>query len=81
VGLLEWTIQRRVLDSPAMRLLEGEVHEGDHVIVDATPTGELVFDRAALPQSAAAWLNRPGWGDPPRPAVVLMSRHQMPNRC
>jgi ATP-dependent Clp protease ATP-binding subunit ClpB len=51
---LKRAIQRRVQDQLAMRLLEGEFHEGDHIIVDATPNGELVFERADQPQSAAA---------------------------
>jgi hypothetical protein len=37
-----------------MRLLEGKFEEGDPIVVDATPTGELVFDRADQAQSAAA---------------------------
>jgi ATP-dependent Clp protease ATP-binding subunit ClpB len=51
---LKRAIQRRVQDPLAMRLLDGEFHEGDHILVDATPTGELVFDRAEEPESAAA---------------------------
>ena len=39
---LKRTIQRRVLDSLAMRLLQGEFKEGDHVLVDATAE-ELSF--------------------------------------
>ena len=31
---LKRTIQRRVLDSLALRVLEGEFREGDHVVVD-----------------------------------------------
>jgi ATP-dependent Clp protease ATP-binding subunit ClpB len=51
---LKRAIQRRVQDQLAMRLLEGEFREGDHIIVDATPAGELVFERADQPQPAAA---------------------------
>jgi ATP-dependent Clp protease ATP-binding subunit ClpB len=51
---LKRAIQRRVQDQLAMRLLEGDFHEGDHIVVDATPTGELVFERADQPQPAAA---------------------------
>jgi ATP-dependent Clp protease ATP-binding subunit ClpB len=36
---LKRTIQRRVLDPLAMRVLEGEFHEGDHVVVDVGPDG------------------------------------------
>ena len=42
---LKRTIQRRILDALAMRVLEGEFREGDHVIVDIGPDG-LAF-RAA----------------------------------
>jgi ATP-dependent Clp protease ATP-binding subunit ClpB len=31
---LKRTIQRRVLDPLALRVLEGEFREGDHVVVD-----------------------------------------------
>jgi ATP-dependent Clp protease ATP-binding subunit ClpB len=39
---LKRTIQRRVLDPLAMRVLQGEFHEGDHVVVDVGGDG-LVF--------------------------------------
>ena len=39
---LKRTIQRRVLDPLAMRILEGEFSEGDHVAVDVSG-GELTF--------------------------------------
>jgi ATP-dependent Clp protease ATP-binding subunit ClpB len=42
---LKRTIQRRVLDPLAMRVLEGEFHEGDVIRLDA-PRGELEFSRA-----------------------------------
>ena len=35
---LKRTIQRRVLDPLALRVLEGEFREGDTVVVDARPT-------------------------------------------
>ena len=41
---LKRAIQRRIMDPLALKLLDGEVHEGDHVRIDATPTGELVFE-------------------------------------
>jgi ATP-dependent Clp protease ATP-binding subunit ClpB len=45
---LKRTIQRRVLDPLAMRVLEGEFTEGDHVIVDAT-RGAIVFEKRKAP--------------------------------
>jgi ATP-dependent Clp protease ATP-binding subunit ClpB len=41
---LKRTIQRRVLDPLALRVLEGEFGEGDNVVVDAKG-GEIVFDK------------------------------------
>ena len=41
---LKRTIQRRVLDPLAMRVLEGGFHEGDHVLVDVGADG-LKFDK------------------------------------
>ncbi|MCC2669739.1 MAG: ClpA [Armatimonadetes bacterium] len=41
---LKRAIQKRIQDPLAIKLLEGEVREGDHVVIDATPTGELIFD-------------------------------------
>jgi len=42
---LKRTIQRRVLDPLAMRVLEGDFHEGDRVMVDVGDN-ELTFDKA-----------------------------------
>src|SRR6185503_6367874 len=42
---LKRTIQRRVLDPLAMRVLQGEFREGDRVRIDAT-AGELTFSKA-----------------------------------
>jgi ATP-dependent Clp protease ATP-binding subunit ClpB len=42
---LKRTIQRRVLDPLAMRVLQGEFHEGDRVRIDASG-GDLQFSRA-----------------------------------
>jgi ATP-dependent Clp protease ATP-binding subunit ClpB len=42
---LKRTIQRRVLDPLAMRVLEGEFHEGDRITVDVGDNG-LMFTRA-----------------------------------
>jgi ATP-dependent Clp protease ATP-binding subunit ClpA len=46
---LKRTLQRRILDPLAMRVLQGEFHEGDHVVADAV-NGELTMTR----QEAAA---------------------------
>lgn len=43
---LKRTIQRRVLDSLAMRILQGEFREGDQVLLDVT-AGELTFRKDA----------------------------------
>ena len=42
---LKRTIQRRVLDPLAMRVLEGEFHEGDTVVVDAGDGNALRFEK------------------------------------
>ncbi len=44
---LKRTIQRRVLDPLALKVLEGEFKEGDHILVDARD-GQIVFQRAAV---------------------------------
>ncbi len=49
---LKRTIQRRVLDPLAMRVLEGEFHEGDRITVDVGDNG-LVFEKAGSRQRAA----------------------------
>ena len=41
---LKRTLQRRVLDPLAMRVLEGEFREGDTVVVDAGADG-LTFEK------------------------------------
>ena len=48
---LKRTIQRRVLDPLAMRVLEGEFHEGDVIRIDS-PRGELEFSKAEQPVPA-----------------------------
>jgi ATP-dependent Clp protease ATP-binding subunit ClpB len=45
---LKRTIQRRVLDPLAMRVLEGEFTEGDHIIVSASRDG-IVFEKRKEP--------------------------------
>ena len=42
---LKRTIQRRVLDPLAMRMLEGEFREGDTVVVDAGDSDALLFEK------------------------------------
>jgi ATP-dependent Clp protease ATP-binding subunit ClpB len=48
---LKRTIQRRVLDQLAMRVLEGEFHEGDRVVVDVGDN-ELTFEKAGSKAAA-----------------------------
>jgi ATP-dependent Clp protease ATP-binding subunit ClpB len=50
---LKRAIQRLIENPLALRLLEGEFGEGDRVRVDADG-GELVFEKAAAPEPAAA---------------------------
>ena len=45
---LKRTIQRRVLDPLAMRVLQGEFLEGDHIVVDVGPDG-LAFGKRVSP--------------------------------
>ena len=49
---LKRTIQRRVLDPLAMRVLEGEFREGDRMTVDVGDNG-LVFEKAGSRQQPA----------------------------
>jgi len=48
---LKRAIQKEVQDTLAMKLLQGEFHAGDHVVVDAEH-GELVFHTAGEPVAA-----------------------------
>jgi len=50
---LKRTIQRRVLDPLALRVLEGDFVEGDTITVDGT-TGGLVFEKPAFAAGAAS---------------------------
>lgn len=43
---LKRTIQRRIQDVLAMKILEGEFHEGDHILIDSV-RGELNFTNAS----------------------------------
>ncbi|MGE3403921.1 MAG: ATP-dependent chaperone ClpB [Vicinamibacterales bacterium] len=49
---LKRTIQRRVLDPLAIRVLEGDFHEGDRILVDVGDDG-LRFEKAGSGQQAA----------------------------
>jgi ATP-dependent Clp protease ATP-binding subunit ClpB len=49
---LKRTIQRRVLDPLALKVLEGEFKEGDHILVDARG-GQIVFERATAAVAAS----------------------------
>ncbi|MCL4522646.1 MAG: ATP-dependent chaperone ClpB [Acidobacteria bacterium] len=52
---LKRAIQRLIQDPLALRILEGEVLPGDHVIVDAgSRTGEMTFKSAAAPEVVAS---------------------------
>jgi len=48
---LKRTLQRRVLDPLAMRVLQGDFREGDHVRIDAGTEG-LTFDKRVAAESA-----------------------------
>ncbi len=49
---LKRAIQREVQDPLAMRILAGEFHTGDHILVDRTPDG-LSFTHTVQPEGAA----------------------------
>jgi ATP-dependent Clp protease ATP-binding subunit ClpB len=51
---LKRAIQKRIQDPLALKLLDGDVKEGDHVLIDSTPTGELVFDTPEEAESPVA---------------------------
>ena len=40
---LKRTIQKQIQDVLAMKLLEGEIHDGSEVLVDVAPNGEMIF--------------------------------------
>jgi ATP-dependent Clp protease ATP-binding subunit ClpB len=50
---LKRVIQRRIQDPLALRLLDGEIRDGETVLVDAGEDGAIVF-RAGAPSAAAA---------------------------
>ena len=37
-----------------VKVLEGDIREGDHVVVNATPTGELLFETGEPARAVAA---------------------------
>jgi ATP-dependent Clp protease ATP-binding subunit ClpB len=49
---LKRAIQRLIQDELALKLIEGEFREGDAIRVDASPAGELVFDKVEAPEPA-----------------------------
>ena len=49
---LKRTLQRRILDPLALKILDGEVREGDHVLVEAD--GDQVRFTATRPATASA---------------------------
>ena len=50
---LKRTLQRRLLDPLALRVLQGEFGEGDRVLVDANAgTGDLTFEKSLRPATA-----------------------------
>ena len=44
---LRRTVQRLVQDPLAMKILDGQVLPGEHILVDAGPGGQMKFERAA----------------------------------
>jgi len=42
---LKRTLQKLLLDNFALRMLEGTFSEGDHIIVDAKDSGEMIFEK------------------------------------
>ncbi len=48
---LKRTIQRQILDPLALRVLEGDFVEGDTVVVDSAPDGELSFSKQEMVRS------------------------------
>jgi ATP-dependent Clp protease ATP-binding subunit ClpB len=51
---LKRVIQRRIQNQLAMRILKGEVKEGDRVAVEVAPDGELVFRREPVAEAVPA---------------------------
>jgi ATP-dependent Clp protease ATP-binding subunit ClpB len=51
---LKRVIQRRIQNQLAMRILKGEVKEGDRVAIEVAPSGELVFRRESIAEAVPA---------------------------
>jgi ATP-dependent Clp protease ATP-binding subunit ClpB len=51
---LKRAIQRLIQDPLAMMVLEGRFADGDHILVDSGPDGQLRFERAGTQEPAAA---------------------------
>jgi ATP-dependent Clp protease ATP-binding subunit ClpB len=49
---LKRAIQRSIQNPLALAVLEGRFQEGDHIVVTATPAGELAFERAVAEPAA-----------------------------
>jgi ATP-dependent Clp protease ATP-binding subunit ClpB len=54
---LKRTIQRMIQDPLAVKILEGEFREGDHVVIDADHDN-LIFGLGQAPRSEEAWSER-----------------------
>ena len=50
---LKRVTQRRIQNELAMRILKGEIKEGDRVVVEVAPNGELVFRRELVAATVA----------------------------
>jgi ATP-dependent Clp protease ATP-binding subunit ClpB len=42
---LKRTLQKLILDNLAMKILEGTFAEGDHILVELTDSGEMIFKK------------------------------------
>jgi ATP-dependent Clp protease ATP-binding subunit ClpB len=62
---LKRSIQRHIQDPLAMKLIEGEFCEGDTVRVDASPSGELLFERAGALDGPSAVSRQPSVEEDP----------------
>jgi ATP-dependent Clp protease ATP-binding subunit ClpB len=51
---LKRTIQKDLVQPLAVRMLQGQFVDGDHIVVDAAPDGELTFSKAPAAVAASA---------------------------
>lgn len=49
---LKRIIQREIQDKLALKLLEGQFKEGEKIIVDASPSGEIIFEHTGAPAAS-----------------------------